>query len=311
MQKKCNLIIDSCSDLPREVVEQSGAELIEFPYVLSDGEHLDDLFTSISAHDFYDLMRNGEEPTTAQVPMTVYRDYFVRAIETDVPTVYLCFTSGLSGSYDVAVMVRDQLVQEYPGAELYVVDTLQASIAEGFLVYEAIQQWERGLTAKELVAWTEEARFFVNDRFMVEDLDTLHRGGRIPASVAYAGGKLDVKPMLTISVEGGLTVTGLARGRKKGIRQMANYTLSTMPAEEEDRLVYIGNSDCPKDAERLKEEIQKQDESIRFIESSIGPVIGSHVGPGMLAVVMWGPDRRENLSMSDRIARRVKSEEQE
>ena len=310
MATKCNLILDSCSDLPHELVERDGIELIEFPYVLSDGEHQDDMFKSISAHDFYESMRKGEEPTTAQVPVSVYHDYFLRAIESGVPTLFLSFTSGLSSSFDVATMVYEQLMEEHPGAELYILDTLQASVAEGFLVYEVIQQWERGLSAKELYDWTSEARFYVNDRFMVEDLDTLHRGGRIPASVAYAGGKLDVKPMLTIAVDGTLSVVGVARGRKKGMRQMTEFTLDTMPAEGADRLVYIGDADCPKDADRLQEMIQKEDDSIMFIRSSIGPVIGSHVGPGMLAVVMWGPDRRENLSMSDRITKKVKGEEQ-
>ena len=312
MQPKCNLIIDSCSDLPYEMVDEEiargGVDLIKYPYVMSDGEHEDDLFKSVTAHEFYESMRNGEEPTTAQVPMPVYEAAFRRAFESGVPTVFLSFTSGLSGSFDAAVTVYDEVKKDYPEGELYVVDSLQASVAEGFLLYEVFQQRDRGLTAKELASWIEEARFYVNDRFMVEDLDTLHRGGRIPASVAYAGGKLDVKPMLTIAVDGTLSVVGLARGRKKGIRTMVEYVQKTLPDDGPDRVVYIGDADCPKDAERLRKEIEKIDDSIMFVQSSIGPVIGSHVGPGMLAVVCWGPDRRNKLSVSDRIAKSVKDE---
>lgn len=304
--RKCNLIIDSCCDLPREVVDRADVELLEFPYLMSDGEHLDDLYGKSSAHDFYEAMRDGEQPSTAQIAIPVFQDAFSRALESGVPTVYLSFTSGLSGSYNTAVLLRDQMVAEHPGAELYVVDTLQASIAEGLLVYEAIRQRDKGLSARELVEWVEEARYFVDAQFMVDDLESLRRGGRIPATVAAAGAKLDVKPMLTITTDGKLSLSGVARGRKKGIKQLAEYYGKHVAGEGSGNCVVIANADCPKDADRLKEALAKIDESVLFLESSIGPVIGSHVGPGMLAVVFWGNDRREDLTVADRIARKVK-----
>lgn len=302
----CNLIIDSCCDLPRDVVEREGIDIIEFPYIAGDGEHADDMYRSRTARDFFDSMRNGDEPSTAQIPVTAYQEAFTRAIESGVPTVCLSFTSGLSGSFNTAVLIRDQLVAEHPGAQLYLVDTLQASVAEGFLVYEAIRQRDKGLSAEEMVKWAEEARYFIDAEFMVEDLDALRRGGRIPASVAFAGTKLDVKPLLNITLDGKLALTGVARGRKKGIKQLAEYYAKHVADEGSARFAVIGNADCQKDAERLKEALSKIDENILFLESSIGPVIGSHVGPGMLAVVFWGKDRREELSVADRIARKVK-----
>lgn len=304
----CNLIIDSCCDLPFEVVDREGVELVKFPYIMSDGEHADDLYQASTAHDFFQAMRDGEEPSTSQVPMHVYRSVFERAIESGVPTVALCFSSGLSGSFDVAALVREQLLAEHPSAELYVVDTRLASIAEALLVYEALRQRDNGMTAHELALWAEEARFFVDAEFMVDDLEALRRGGRIPSSVAYAGSKLDVKPLLTIGVDGKLTLAGVARGRKKGIKQLAEYYHKRAAAEGPGKHVVIGNADCPKDADRLKEALGKMEEDVLFLESSIGPVIGSHVGPGMIAVVFWGNDKREELSVADRIAKKVKGE---
>ncbi len=307
IKPRCNLIIDSCCDLPYQVVDVPGVELIAFPFIMDDGEHADDLCKSMSAHDFYEAMRKGERPTTAQVPVSVFAEVFGRAVESGVPTVYLSFTSGLSGSFDTAVLVRDQLIADHPDAELLVVDTRLASVAEGLLVYEAIRQRNRGLSASELAAWAQEARYFVNELFMVDDLEALRRGGRIPASVAFAGSELDVKPLLDIAEDGKLSLVGVARGRKKGIKQLAEFyrkrTGDTIP---ERRRVIIGNSDCPKDSDRLKDELAKVDESLACLESSIGPVIGSHVGPGMLALVFWGPDTRETLSISDRIAKKVR-----
>ena len=304
--QRCNLILDSCCDLPFEVIDKPGIELLRFPYIMSDGEHLDDLYQTTSAHDFYQAMRDGEEPTTAQVAVPVFQEAFGRAIESGVPTVYLSFTSGLSGSFDVACLVRDQLLAEHPEAELYLVDTLQASVAEGLLVYEAIQQRDKGLTARELAEWASEARFFVDAEFMVEDLESLRRGGRIPGSVAYAGSKLDVKPLLTIATDGKLSLSGVARGRKKGIKQLVAYYQRRVAKEGPGRCVVVAHADCQKDADRLKEMLARLDESILFLECDIGPVIGSHVGPGMIAVVFWGSDRREELSVADRIARKVK-----
>ncbi|MEF9841309.1 MAG: DegV family protein [Raoultibacter sp.] len=309
MQPQCNLIIDSCCDLPFEVVDREGVELIEFPYIMSDGEHLDDLYRSMSAHDFFQGMRDGEEPSTAQLSVPVLQAVFQRAADSGMPTVFFSFSSALSGSFDVAVMVSEQVKAANPKLELYVVDTKMASIAEAMLVYEALRQRDKGLTAPELVAWAEEARNFIGAEFMVEDLESLRRGGRIPSSIAYAGAKLDVKPMLTIDLEGKLSLVGVARGRKKGIKQLAEYYSKHVAQTTPGQCVVIGHADCPKDAERLKDMLAKIDENILFLESNIGPVIGSHVGPGMIALVFWGNDRREELSVADRIAKRVKGKE--
>lgn len=306
MDIQCNLIIDSCCDLPHEVVDREGVYLLKFPYIDGEGEHLDDLFSTRTAHDFYEAMRNGSEPHTAQIPMTALREAFEWAHEQGKPAVYLGFSSGLSGTFDTACLYLEQVKQEIPDLDVRMVDTQVASIAEGFLVYEAMRQRERGLTADEMVAWAEEAHFFVDRQFMVDDLGALRRGGRIPASVAYAGSKLDVKPLLGITADGKLAVTGVARGRKKGIKALYEYYLKRRSSDAPGQNVVIGNADCPKDAERLMNLLSKEDDSLMFLETNIGPVIGSHVGPGMIAIVFWGQDARNDISMADRIANKVR-----
>ena len=305
---KCNMIIDSCCDLPPEVIDVPGVELLRFPFILDGEQYTDDMFVSMSASDFYGRMRKGAEVSTAQIPIMAISDAFTRAIESGIPTVYLGFSSELSGNFETVALVRDQLVAEHPQAELYVVDTKLASIAEGLLVYEAIRQRARGLTALELASWAEEARFYVNEQFTLDELEWLKRGGRIPASVAFAGSKLDVKPMLDISIDGKLSLTGVARGRKKGIRQLAEFYRKHAVELGGGGQVVIGSSDCPKDVERLKDAICKVDDTVLFLETTIGPVIGSHVGPGMLAISFMGRDARDDLSVSDRIAKKVRQD---
>ena len=223
MDIKCNLILDSCCDLPHDVVNRDGVYLLNFPYFDNEGEHLDDLYQTQSAHDFFESMRNGNEPHTAQVPMPAIQKAYQWAIDQGVPTVYLSFSSGLSGTYDTAAMLLEQMKADNPEIELYIVDTKLASVAEALLVYEALNQREKGLTAQEMVTWAEEVRYFVDAQFMVDDLEALRRGGRIPSSVAFAGSKLDVKPLLGIDMEGKLALTGVARGRKKGVKSLVDY----------------------------------------------------------------------------------------
>lgn len=306
MTAKCNLIIDSCCDLPLEMVQREGVYLVEFPFLFDTEQHLDDFGVSMPAKEFYDRMRKGNFPTTSQISIPAYTEVFERAAQSGIPTVYLSFSSALSGSYNVSLLVRDQLQEKYPDMQLHIVDTKLASVAEGALVYEALRQRDAGLAAEELVEWAEEARYFLNMMFMIDDLESLRRGGRIPDGVAAAGAKLDVKPMLTIDLEGKLTLKGVARGRKKGIRQLAQFYLDKVSQDGPSGAIVTGNADCPKDLERMHELIAKEQEDAMFLDLHIGPVIGTHVGPGMIAIVFWGQDRREDLSVADRIARKIK-----
>lgn len=310
MKNRCNLILDSCCDLPFDVVNHEGVDVIGFPFIHEETNYIDDLFQSMTPKEFYDLMRDKKtgNPSTAQIPVPVLEEHFRRALESGVPTVFIAFSSGLSGTFDVATMVAERLAEEYPDGKLYLVDSLLASIAEGLLAYEAIHQMEKGLSAEEMVAWANEARYYVNSQFMIDDLDALQRGGRIPANVAKAGAKLDVKPLLSFDLSGRLTLVGVARGRKKGLRQLEDFYMKRCDMHQTMHQAVVAHADCEKDFERLCSSLEREDPGVILLESNVGPVIGSHVGPGMIAVVCWGPDRREDISVADRIARRVRGE---
>lgn len=296
MSAQCNLIIDSCCDLPLELVQQEGVQLIDFNYIIDDKTFKDDFYQSVTPKEFYDNIRNGATPSTSQVAPAETEAAFRNAIESGVPTVYLCFSSGLSSNYSTAFAIWNQLKAEHPEAPIYIVDLLIGSTPEGLLVLEALRQRESGLTAEEMVAWAEEARYFVQTLFMVDDLDALHRGGRIPASVAFAGSKLDLKPLLNFDTNGKLSLAGASHGRKKGLKQLASFYGKA-------------HADSEKDADRVCELLAKQDESITVIKHDIGATIGSHVGAGMVSISFWGEDRREALSVADKIARKVRKGE--
>jgi len=305
--RKCKLIIDSCCDLPADLVASYKIDLIRFSYIMSDAEYLDDLGATMSHHEFYERMRKGEQPTTTQVPIAELTARFEEALKSGIPTVYLAFTAALSGTYDTAAMLAQNMLKDYPGAELYVVDTKLPSAAEGLLVMEAVKHLNAGLTAKELVKWAEEARYYVNGFFTLPDLESLRRGGRIPDMAAVAGAKLDIKPILTYDTDGRLIFKSVARGRKKAIKQLLQL-YSDRQGENGLNTVLVCAADTPKEQAALAESVLKASANpITLWQTQIGTVVGSHVGPGMLAIVFWGPDRRENLSLTDRIAQRVSS----
>jgi DegV family protein with EDD domain len=303
--RTCNLIIDSCCDLPAELIGSFEVDVIPFTFTMSDGEHLDDLGVSMPHQEFYELMRKGEEPKTAQVPFAQFVEAFTRAAQSGMPTVYLSFAAALSGSYDTAVLAAREVCAAVPQAELHVVDTKLPSAAEGLLVMEAVRQLDRGLSARELVAWAEEARNYVNGFFTLPDLESLRRGGRIPDMAALAGSKLDIKPILTYDLDGRLTLHGVARGRKKSMKQLLqNY--ADRRGESGLDIVIVSSADAVKEQHAMAEQVLKITEGkVTLLQTQVGPVIGSHVGPGMLAVVFWGEDRRKHVSLADRIANAV------
>lgn len=304
MTAKCNLIIDSCCDLPRSVVDKPGIRLIEYPYIVGDEQYFDDLYTLITPKEFYDLMRDGVFPQTAQIPLLAIEKAWADAARSGVPTVYLSFSSGLTGTVDQAWMLMNKVKQDYPDAELYLVDTLTASTAEAALVYAAIKEREKGLSATEMVAWAKAAGPHLNCEFMVDDLTALKKGGRIPPAAATIATKLDVKPMLTINLEGKLALCGAARGRKKGIKQLVAYFTKRIPEGERDRTLFIGHADCPHDAEYLVGLLKKTAPGADVVVTNVGPVIGSHVGPGMISIVFFGPDRSDDDTLFGRFGKK-------
>ena len=295
---KCHLIIDSCCDLPASVVRRPGVTLMKFPYTVDGGTFEDDLFESVSAEAFYGAMRKGAEPSTAQVTLQTLTDTFTAAAEEGTPAVYLAFSSGLSASFDAACVVRDQVLAEHPDFELHIVDTHLASVAEGLLVYEALVQHEKGMSAAELAAWAEEARCFVNEEFMVDDLEALRRGGRISGAAALVGGMLSIKPVVGV-VDGDVVVLGKARGSKQS-KNMVFQKIDEAGGIDFTRpiwVAYSGLSDATARkyiadslAQAKAAEEAAADESAAPDDlplTQVGAVIGTHVGPGGVAFAFF------------------------
>lgn len=274
MQYSYNIIVDSPCEITADFAKANQLKVLHFTYTEGNGDEglcgVDDLFVSRTAHEFYEAMRNGAAPQTSQ------------------PSQH---------EFEGACMALDRLKDEY-GAEnvaVHIVDTKLPATPLNMLVWEAVRQREKGMPLEQMIAWATKAHNYMHIHFMVDDLKALARGGRIPSGVAVVGTKLDIKPMLTVSLDGKLELNGIAHGRKKGIRRMAENYLSLH--DPQVAVCSIGNADCYEDVEKLEKAINKHSETPAFfLESSCGPTIGCHVGPGFLSCCFWGADRRKEAS---------------
>lgn len=308
-KRQVKIIVDSTADYAPGVAEQLGVEVIPFTYVGPDGEHVDDLWATSDPHEFYEGMRKNPHVryTTSAVTPGRYLEVFERAAEEGLPTIYMGLTAGLSSSIYAAEQAAQMVRDSHPDFEIYVLDTRCDSAAGELLAIEVVRQASNGLSAEELYAWASDARYFVQGYFTLDSFDALAAGGRIPPAAANVGGKLDIKPELSYDLNGALTLRGMCRGRKKALRAIIQDFRENY-AHDSSLPLAIVLTDAEKDADWLEREVRKEKgcEDVTVIRSQVSPILGSHVGPGMVALVFWGTDRREKVSLTDRIARKVK-----
>ncbi|MCE5203423.1 MAG: DegV family protein [Coriobacteriales bacterium] len=284
------LVIDSCSDLTASMVDHLDVEVLHFPFTLDGQERLDDFGKTLPHRDFFARMRDGATPTTAQIPRTELERVFSQAAASGRPLVYFGFSSELSSTFDSAHLARDAVLEQFPSADIRLVDTHSASIAEGLFVHEAATRHADGATADELVAWAEENKLRVNGYFTLENLESLRRGGRISDAAAAAGTMLDIKPLLTLDRDGKLVLKKSIRGRKKSLAALVDIVGERRDAAVGET-VAIGHADAPEEAEYIRSVIEERWAPAEVLMLEIGPVIGAHVGPGMVAVSFWGAER--------------------
>ena len=284
------LITDSSCDLPSEIVERIGVGVLHLRFRLGDDEHVDDLGATMPHERFYARMREGATPTTAAVPLSEYVEAFESAVAQGRPVLLLGLSSALSSTYETALTARDMVVADHPGADVRVIDSLNASVALGFLIVEAARVLEGGARINALTTWALEARTRVNGYFTLESLEHLRRGGRISDALAFAGAMLDVRPVLRIDATGELVFAGQARGRRKSMKALVDVVAQRV-TDPGGQTAFVAHGDALDDAHMLRDLLLQRVGFADVIIAEIGPVIGSHVGPGMLAVVFAGSER--------------------
>ncbi len=307
-QRKCHIIADSCADFSLQKFATLGIDCICFPYRVDGEEYLDDMYQSTTPEQFYERIQEAQEISTAAVSPGRYFEIFEDALKGGKPVIYVGFTGGLSSAISNAFMAQEMIKAKYPDPELYVFDNLLPSMSAELLVIEMCKKADEGMEAKDLYEWALDARYHIRGVFTLDSFDFLARGGRIPSSAAHTSQVLDIKPELSYDLSGSLTLRGVHRGRKRALRALANFVAERWDRNP-DHPMAIGCAGSIKDGQALEALLRKEPgmENIEIIISPISPVLGCHVGPGMVGVSFWTSDRREKKSIADKLSSKVKS----
>ena len=289
-------VLSCCStaDLTHEHFESRDIHYICFHYFLDEKEYPDDLGQSVPFDQFYDAMSKGADTRTAQVSIGEYVDYFTPFLEQGKDIVHVSLSSGLSGTVNAARNAALIVKERFPERNVYVVDSLGASSGYGLLMDRAADKRDEGLSAEELAKWVEENRLKVHHWFFSTDLSFYVKGGRVSKTAAFFGGMLDICPLLNMDNLGRLIPRYKIRTKKKVIRTIVDKMEEcARDGLDYDGKCYICNSACLADARQLADLVEarfpKLNGKVEIYD--IGTTIGSHTGPGTVALFFWGSER--------------------
>ena len=282
------IITDSTCDLPSTVIRELDVHIIPMEYILDEVSHFQDIEDEgEKTASFYGSLREGKVSSTSMINTVRFMDVFEPYLKAGQDILHISFSSALSGSYNASRMAAEELKELYPERKILVLDSIAASIGQGLLVYHAVLKKRQGLTHEELYVWLEENKKQICHWFTVEDLMHLKRGGRISALSANIGTALNIKPILSVNMEGKLVNLGKVMGRKKSLSELI-IKMKTSIETPENQVVIIGHGDSLKDAEFLSSKLKNELHVKAVIMTQIGPIIGSHTGPGMIGLTFIG-----------------------
>ena len=283
------IFTDSCCDVSPELLAKWGVPYANMTFSF-DGEDKEYIGTDISNHDFYDRMRQGAHARTAAINADTFARAFTPILEEGKDILYVAFSSGLSTTVNSAHMAAEELKEQHPDRKIVIVDTLAASAGGGLMVYMAVAKKNEGATIEENAAYMESLVPQHCIWFTVDDLEYLKRGGRVSPLVAFAGGVLGIKPILQMDEEGHLVKVSTARGRKKAIEALAEK-YAELSYEEKNTPIFISHAEAENDAKQLADILMQRHGVEVTLITEIGPVIGSHAGPGTIALFFIGKHR--------------------
>lgn len=281
------LITDTTCDLPASYYEDHSVEAVSLSFEINGMQYS---ANDMSDKDFYDQMRNGALTKTSQCTPEIFETVFTKYLEQGIDVLYLAFSSGLSGTFNSANIARDTLLEKYPDRKIILVDSLCASLGEGLLLDYAVKKRDEGVTIEELAEYIESIKLNLCHMFTVDDLKYLFRGGRVSRTAAIAGTLLGIKPVLHVDNEGHLVPVAKVRGRKASLNMLIDE-MAKKSKGFENKTIAISHGDCLADAQYVANQVKNKFGYDTCIINYVGKVIGSHSGPGTLALFFMGSER--------------------
>ncbi len=291
-------VLSCCStaDLTEEQLKSKDINYICFHFFLDDKCYDDDLGKSISFENFYKLMDEGVETKTSQVNVQEFIEYFSKFLKEGKDILHISLSSGISGTYNSALMAKEELEKQFPDRKIYIVDSLGASSGYGLLMDKAAELRDSGMSIEEVYNWLNAHKLDLHHWFFSTDLKFFIKGGRVSKTAGFVGKMLKICPLLDVNEEGKLIPREKIRTKERVKQEIVNK----MEEHAKDGLnyaekCYISNSACYEDAEEVKNLIESKFKNLKgkVIINSIGTTIGSHTGPGTVALFFWGDSRKK------------------
>ncbi len=284
----------STADMTYEYFQERKIPYVCFHFVMDGVRYKDDLGFSMPFDEFYRRIDGGAQPTTSQVNIGEFIDFFEPILQEGKDILHMTLSTGLSGSYNSAIAARNQLLEKYPERKIFIVDSLGASTGYGLLVDLAADLRDKGEDVDTVHKWVEDNKLRIHHWFFTTDLSHLKRGGRISAASAFMGSLLEICPLMDVNHEGRLTPRQKVRGKKRIIEEM----VKKMEIHAEGGIDYAGkcfmsHSACYDDAREVADLVEERFPNIDgpVLINSVGTVIGSHTGPGTVALFFVGDER--------------------
>ncbi|MBP3603887.1 MAG: DegV family protein [Lachnospiraceae bacterium] len=291
-----NFVLSGCStaDLSKEHFEKRNINYICFHYELDGKQYADDLGVSMSFEDFYKAMQNGADTRTSQINEAEFEEYFEKFLQNGQDILHLCLSSGITGVINSANIAKQVLEEKYPDRKIYIVDSLAASSGFGLFLDKLADLRDEGKTIDELYEWAETNKKKMHHWFFTSDLTFFVKGGRVSKAAGFFGGVLNICPLLNVDFEGKLIPRFKIRTKKKVIEAaVEQMKLHAQDGLDYSGKCYISQAACYEDAAAVAKLVEEAFPKLngKVLINSIGTTIGSHTGPGTVALFFWGDER--------------------
>lgn len=276
------IITDSASDVPRWLADKYNLHVIPTPVVINEKDYFDG--ETIMPEEFYDILRSGTEVKTYHINSYMFRTNFEPYAKNGDEVIYICFSTGIAGTFNAANLAKTELLEEYPDFDLTIIDSKCASLGFGLAVEKALRMAQQNMPKKTIV---EAIQFYCNNMehiFTVETLEYLYKGGRLSRTSAIAGGLLDIKPIIEINDDGALVAIEKVRGRVKSLKRLVEIA-GERGVDLADQTIGLVHGDDRQTLEAVKEMLTEKYGCKHFLESFVGCAIGAHTGPGIIGII--------------------------
>lgn len=275
------IITDSASDLPKWVAEKYELEIIPTPVVIDGKDYFDG--ETILPSEFYHILKQGTDVKTYHINSFMFKEHFEPYAKNGDELIYICFSTGIAGTYNAANIAKTELLEEYPEFDLTIIDSKCASVGFGLVVYKAVQMLKNGAPKQTIINAIEYHCEHMEHLFTVETLEYLYKGGRLSRGSAVAGGLLDIKPIIEVNDDGALVSIEKVRGRQKSLKRLVE-SVGERGQNLDTQVIGICHGDDKDTLDKVKSMLEDKYGCTNFLETYVGCAIGAHTGPGIIGI---------------------------